>query len=166
MSCEVTMIKFFIWKCEHQRSWTKLTCTADLRLHICQDSSEATSHRQREKPKMVHKASNKQVLREKHLPWASQTPKYQLSDRKLFNLFSNSSVTNVVSLFVDGRRWENMANKSLCNWVNDDLHGFSCLLHSAPWRLLNETSHITRGGPTVTTDGIQSTLLRAHSCIL
>ena len=31
-----------------------------------------------------------------------------------------------------------------------DLYGFSCLLHSAPWGLLNEIAHITMGGPTLT----------------
>ena len=38
-------------------------------------------------------------------------------------------------------------------------HGLSRLL---PRGLLNKTSHITRGGPTLTTDRIQSWLLRAH----
>ena len=55
-------------------------------------------------------------------------------------------VASVVSLFIS----VDMANKSLFAIESfDNLHGFSRLLRSATGRLLNGTSHITKGGLTV-----------------
>ena len=59
-----------------------------------------------------------------------------------------TSVASVVSLFIG-------AQKKRVTFVIktfNKLHGFSHLLRSAPWGLLNKTSHITRGAPTLTTD--------------
>ena len=59
-----------------------------------------------------------------------------------------TSVGSAVSLFigVEKKMWP-ITIESI-----DDQHGFSHLLHSAPKLLLNETSHITRGSPKLTTD--------------
>ena len=74
-----------------------------------------------------------------------------------------TSVASVVSLFVDVKK-KMWPISYFCNWVNWQPTWLLMLLHSTPGRLQNETSHITRGGHTLTTDWIQSLLLRAHSC--
>ena len=73
----------------------------DLRCHSYQDSSWAASRCQREKSKTVHTTSYKEALCEKQLPCASQTlPRYKLSNRKLFNPFSNSGKLCSTSLML------------------------------------------------------------------
>ena len=63
----------FLLNAYEERNNASYRGTVDLRLHTYQDSSEATSCYQREKPKTVHTASNKQAFHEKQLPCASQT---------------------------------------------------------------------------------------------
>ena len=61
-----------------------------------------------------------------------------------------TSVASVVSLFI-GVEKKTWPISHFRNRVDRQPTGFSRLLHSAPQRLLNETSHITKGGPTLTT---------------
>ena len=74
-----------------------------------------------------------------------------------------TSVSSLVSLLigVEKKTWPivTFAIESI-----DDLHGLSRLLRSALEGLPNKTLHITRRGPTLTTDQIQSLLLKAYGC--
>ena len=70
---EVTYWPHFLLNAYEERYNASYRSTMDLRLHTHQDSSEATSRCQREKPKPVHTASNKTSTPRKQLPCASQT---------------------------------------------------------------------------------------------
>ena len=70
---KVTYWPRFLLNAYEERHNASYRGTADLRLHTYQDSSEATSCCQREKPKTVHTASNKTSAPLKQLPCASQT---------------------------------------------------------------------------------------------
>ena len=69
----ITKVTRFLLSAYEERHNTSYRRTVDLRLHTYQDSSETTARCQREKPKTVHTASNKQALHEKQLSCASQT---------------------------------------------------------------------------------------------
>ena len=83
---KVTYWPHFLLNAYEERHNTSYRGTADLRFHTCKYSSEATSRCQREKPKTVHTANNKE---EKQLPCVSQTLML-VQTKCFFHPFSNS----------------------------------------------------------------------------
>ena len=85
---KVTYWPCFLLNTYEERHNTRYRGTADHRLHTCQDSSEATSRCQQEKPKMVHTASNKTSAPQKQLlVLHKHLSRYKLSNRSFSNPF-------------------------------------------------------------------------------
>lgn len=74
-----------------------------------------------------------------------------------------TSVASIVSLFIDieKKMWPISHFRDWADWWSIRLLTLTTL---HPLKLLNETSHVTRGGPTLTTDRTQSLLVGIHSC--
>ena len=75
--------------------------TADLELYSYQDSSVATSHYQREKPKMIHTTSkNRRNAKSRSCVPHKHLPRYKLSVWNFLNPFSNSGALFSTSLML------------------------------------------------------------------
>ena len=72
-------------------------------------------------------------------------------------------VGSVVSLLTGvERKWGEWVT-FVIDLINNH-HGFLVSLCSSPWGLLDQTQHVTRGGPNLTTDQISKVLLIAYGC--